>query len=600
VRSAQGGGWNSWSANAIGPPVNKHEDYPGGALFYPPVEANGTVLAQAGNKLFISRDNGAHWVKVSLPVSSRELSAALAIPTPTRIYVGTSLGHIFRVDFGGVSWGAPVVLTRPAAGFISDLLAHPTDPQRIYATYSGLSNPGGAHVFRSDDGGQSWIDISAGLPDLAVNSIELDPLHPDTIFVAADLGVYRSANAGAAWSAFNRGLPNALIKDLLFHAPSRLLRAGTQARGAWEIAVDAATLPDVEIFLRDSAVDSGRLSPSPSGVQDPFNFNSQTFWWQCQDIKVDSPPFLAPFLAGVDFEIFADDQSLIDKHIEFLRGLRSENPQRNRTVRVYVQVHNRGVKAASNVAVKVFFATGGLTFPDLPTGFWTNFPNNQTQPDSPWQPIAAHRVILSVASGRSEIIGFEWAVPATAADAIALLSIISADNDSLDSTELNVANLVRGNKKCGLRNVTVVNPSASAGPPIPAVPLNIFATGGSPKFSLHADATGARILHGLVFSKRLAKIARKAGLKTVKLSAEHKDQLARLLNGSPSLKKSLDMTVAFAPREGALLEGFALAANQTEQVVALIDSDAPAGYGSIFQTDAAGELVGGITLQARA
>src|SRR5207248_485229 len=140
-------------------------------------------------------------------------------------------------------------------------------------------------------------------------------------------------------------------------------------------------------------------------------------------------PFLAASISGVDYELFADDQSLIENQIEFARGLHGENPQRNTRVRVYVQAHNRGSRTATNVVVKVFFAASGVGFPDLPAVFWSNFPNNTLPADSPWQPVAAHQTIHSIAPGRSAVAGFEWTVPATATDATALLSIISAEND---------------------------------------------------------------------------------------------------------------------------------------------------------------------------
>ncbi len=598
MRSTKGGTWNTWPGDVIGPPVTPAESYPDGALFYPPAEANGPVVAQAGNKLFVSRDDGDHWTRVTLPLASGELCSALAIPVPTRIYAGTSGGKISRADFGGTKWTA-TTLTRPVAGFTSDIMVDSTNANVIYAIYSGLAPGASGHVFRSKDGGASWTNISAGLPDIAANAIEIDPAHPDTLFLAMDLGVFRSVNAGVAWSAFNHGLPNALVKDLVFHAPSRLLRAGTQARGVWEIPVDVATLPDVQVFLRDSAVDSGRLSPSPSGVNDPFTFGAQTFWFQSQDIKVDAPSFLTPSLAGVDFAVFGDDQSMVDGGIEFAAGLGSENPQRNTTVRVYVQVHNRGVKTAANVAVKVFFAAAGVTFPDLPTGFWTGFPSNTVPASSPWQPIAAHATLASVEPGKSQIAGFEWTVPSTAADATALLAIITADNDSIATADLNIANLVQGERKCGLRNVAVVNSAPHTAPPIQALPLSLGALDGSGAFSLHADAAAGSIVRGLIFSKRLAKLAAKAGLKRVKLTAGHNDELARLFAASPALKKSLDTSKVFALRAGALMESFSLAQGVTEPIVALIDPAAAVGRGSLMQVNEAGEIVGGITFEAR-
>jgi photosystem II stability/assembly factor-like uncharacterized protein len=591
-RSTTGGGWDSWEW--VFPEVPAEDDYDAGALFYPPVEVNGRVVAQAGRKVYISTDTGNNWNKVALP-NIAGVASALAIPTPTRIYVGTEKGRVYRLDLTGGVWSNPVPLARPvtAKAFISDILVDPTNPNRIWVTYSSIaSGTVGGRVFRSDDGGTSWQNVSAGLPDIAINAIEIDPLHPDTVFVGADVGVYRSVNAGAVWTSFNNGLPNVLVKDLAFHAPSRLLRAATQARGVWEIAVDQATIPGVEIYLRDSTVDSGRNSPSPSGVPDPFNFGAQTFWWQCQDIKVDSPSFQKPLASDVDFEFFEDDHGL------FASGLKHENPQRNRTVRVFVQLHNRGVNPAINVAVKVFFAASAVALPNLPTGFWNSFPNNVLPANSQWQQIGPHKVLPRVEAGAAQIVAFDWTVPATAPGNIGLLAIITADNDPLSTSELNIAALVSNNKKCGLKNMVVVNPSPSAGPPVGALSLNVGRAGTATRYTLGVDRGAARMIRAFVLSKPLSALAKKAGLKRIQLSSEDKDELTKLMAETPSLKKQLDLKAAYAPRDGALLEDIQLKGKTAEPLVVLVNPTSRKRNGSIIQYAGDGTVVGGFTLQA--
>jgi photosystem II stability/assembly factor-like uncharacterized protein len=588
-RSTTGGGWNTW--DFIGPNVDEADDYPNGALFYPPVEVNNRVVVQAGKTVFISTDGGGHWTQVPLP-GVAGLGSALAVPTTARIYVGTDSGRIYRLDLTGTTWSAPVSLGRPATGYVSDIMVDPTNPNRIWVAYSSAgSNTVGGRVFRSDSAGASWQNVTAGLPDIAINAVEIDPLNPNTVYVAADVGVYRSVNAGAVWTSFNNGLPNAMVKDLCFHAPSRLLRAATQARGVWEFAVDQANMPNVDVYLRDSSADSGRKSPSPSGVPDPFNSGAQTFWWQCQDIKVDSPSFQTPAATDVDFEFFADDHGL------FAAGLKHENPQRNRTVRVFVQVHNRGVSPATNVAVKVFSAASAVTLPDLPVGFWTGFPNNVLAPGSPWQAIGPHKLLPNVETGGGKLVAFDWTVPATAPANIGLLAIISADNDSVSTSELNIAALVTGNKKCGLKNMVVVNPSPSVGPAVNAVHLNIAPSGPSTKFSLGVDRGAASMIRGVVLSKRLSALARKAKLKTVKLSQDDKDELAKLMIEKPELKKILDLR-AYAPGDGIWLEKFELTGKEIEPLILLVNPKSRKRLGSVIQTADDGTVVGGFTLQA--
>lgn len=592
-RSTKGGGWNTWTELNI--PLQTGDSYlEGGALFYPPVEVNGGLVVRAGRAVFLSRNSGNSWARLALPTNN-ELASGLAISGPNRAYVGTHRGNVLRMDFTLGQWQSPVLLAQPVRGFISDMLVDPSNADRLYVTYQASA---GGHVFRSDDGGSHWNNISAGLPNIGINAIEIDPGNTNNLFVAADLGVYRSNNTGASWTAFNNGLPNALVKDLVFHQPSRLLRAGTQARGVWEIAVDQGTIPDVEVYLRDSTVDTGSLSPSPSDVDDPFHFGSKAFWFQCPDIKVDSPSFQRPSAADVDFEVFGDDESMVEQGIQFAAGLRHENTQRNRTVRVFVQVHNRGIRPASNVAVKVFFATSSVTFPNLPNGFWTNFPNNSVPASSPWQPIAAHKTIASIDPGRAQIMNFDWPVAPTVASNVALLAIVSADNDSLATTELNVATLTQNNKKCGLKNVTVVNPTPAVSPTVRALPIDVQRTGTGGKISLEADKGASHIVRGVVLSKRLSKLAQKAKLKRVKLTTADKEELNRLIATTPSLKRQLDTMVAYEMRPGLWLEGVSLREEQPETLVALINSRSRHGHGSIVQRGEDGTILGGVTLKA--
>jgi photosystem II stability/assembly factor-like uncharacterized protein len=596
LRSTRGGGWASW--RSIGPNVPDSEDYPNGALFYPPVEVNGNVVVQAGRSVWINAGTGTQWRQIPLP-SQAGVATVLAIPTATRIYVGTTRGRVYRLEFSAGAWQAPAQLTRPVAGWISDLLVDPTNANRLWVTYSSLQNPQGrSRVLRSDDAGANWVSVGGSLPNIPINAIEIDPQHPDTVFVAADVGVYRSVNAGASWTSYNNQLPNCLIKDLLFHPTSRLLRAGTQARGVWEIAVDEATMPDVEVYLRDSAVDTGRVSPSPSGVDDPFTFGSQTFWWQCADIKVDAPSFRTPAIADVDFELFEDDQTMLEGGHNFAAGLLHENPQRNRTARVYVQVHNRGQNPATNVAVKVFFTPAALALPDLPASFWTNFPNNVLPANSPWQAIAGAAVIPTIEGGAAQIVGFAWAVPASAPAAISLLAVISADNDSIDTTELVVASLVQNSKKCGLKNLTVVNPPPSGGPPLRAVHLNLRGSTRGGKSALGPGRPAGAMIRGIVLSRRLSRLAKRAGLEQVALDEEERAELARLFLETPSLRSELDAQSAYrSTHGGAWLKSLTLDPEKPEPIVVLVAANPRAGTCSLVQWDENDTVVGGWTLQ---
>jgi hypothetical protein len=230
-RSTTGGGWNSWTW--IAPPVPAGE----GSPFYPPFECSATdgdTIAMGGNALYISRNNGTTWIRLAFP--SGATASALYIPHGSTVFVGTGDGRIFRTGWNGASWTALTALTTPRANAtVSDLYVSPTNTSRMWATHRTV---GGGRVFRSDNGGSSWIDRTPGLPGLPINAIEVDPGNANRVWVAADLGVYQSTDAGANWTDFSNGLPNMYVGDLVFQPHARVLRAGTRNRGVWEIPVD--------------------------------------------------------------------------------------------------------------------------------------------------------------------------------------------------------------------------------------------------------------------------------------------------------------------------------------------------------------------------
>jgi hypothetical protein len=82
-------------------------------------------------------------------------------------------------------------------------------------------------VFRSDNGGASWVNCTAGLPNIPMNAVVVDPGNYKRIWVAADVGVYETLNLGSSWASFSNGLPNALAADLLFHKQDRMLICAT-------------------------------------------------------------------------------------------------------------------------------------------------------------------------------------------------------------------------------------------------------------------------------------------------------------------------------------------------------------------------------------
>jgi hypothetical protein len=192
---------------------------------------------------------------------------------------------------------------------------------------------------------------------------------------------------------------------------------------------------------------------------------------------------------------------------------------------------------------------------------------------------------------------FDWIVPGTAPQAVSLLAIITADNDSIATSERNIAALVTGSKKCGVKNTTVINPPPGVGPVVRALRLDVGA-GGAKTSALELDRASASMIRAVVLSRRLSALAKKAKLKTVRLRAEEKDELARLIQDSPRLKRQLDVNRAYKPHVGTWLANIRLRAGAGEPIVILVDPESRRGYASVTQRADDGSVVGGFTLQS--
>jgi hypothetical protein len=209
----------------------------GSSLFYPPVEVAETTVAIGANPLIYSLSGDAAtstsgFSTLSLPGGI--IPSAMRARNPASLLIGATSGAMRRVTFIG---GTPTIdtLATPRAANISCIAIDPSNPNRYWVT---ISQTGGGRVYRSEDSGASWTDCTtAGLPDIPINSIVVDPANYKRGFVAGDRGVYETTNLGASWAVYGVGLPNAMAADLLLHAQDRMLTCGTRNRGAWAISL---------------------------------------------------------------------------------------------------------------------------------------------------------------------------------------------------------------------------------------------------------------------------------------------------------------------------------------------------------------------------
>jgi hypothetical protein len=118
------------------------------------------------------------------------------------------------------------------------VLPNPDDEMSAYVTFSGYrygTNDG--HIYKTDDSGNTWIDITGDLPDVPVNDIQKDLNGQGTLFIATDIGVFYSVNEGQNWNILGQRLPNVPIMDLDIEQNGKLACA-TYGRSMYYYQID--------------------------------------------------------------------------------------------------------------------------------------------------------------------------------------------------------------------------------------------------------------------------------------------------------------------------------------------------------------------------
>lgn len=203
------------------------------------------VAIGSGSSVFISEDFAATFsgaLSITLPASAG-LVFALAFASTTRLFIGTTLGQVFRADRTGSIWSVKRLDTVGAGplglhGLISDVAVDWADTTlaSAYVAFGGKGDQ--RRVWRFD--GTKW-EVRSGpaggnnLLDVEHNALVVDPKAPANVYVGADIGVWHSADSGAHWTPLQNGLPDAPVFDLQIHPTQRLLRAALHGRGLYEI-----------------------------------------------------------------------------------------------------------------------------------------------------------------------------------------------------------------------------------------------------------------------------------------------------------------------------------------------------------------------------
>ncbi len=202
----------------------------------------GTALWLARNPR-TTRDGAMVSVKAPLTLNpddpgARNISAITVAPgNSNAIWVGHNGGDVYVTQNGTAAsplWqrkdgGSPALPDR----VVNSIAVDPFNNNRVYAAFGGFSPD---NLWRTDNGGTSWTDVTANLPDAPIYVVTVNPYKPSRVYVGTEIGVFGSDDAGASWSPSNDGPTTSPVEDL-FWMGDRLVSA-THGRSMFRITID--------------------------------------------------------------------------------------------------------------------------------------------------------------------------------------------------------------------------------------------------------------------------------------------------------------------------------------------------------------------------
>ena len=223
--------WKTENRGTTWTPV--FDDYPSystGAITIDPTDSNVIWLGTGentsqrsvgwGDGVYKSLNGGRSWTNTGLG-ASEHIGKILVDPRDPDVVYAAAMGGLwapggdrglFKTTDGGGTW-TPVLEISENTG-IADVHMDPRDPDVLYAVafqrrrHVGVLVAGGPEsgVWKSTDGGETWRDITRGLPsgDLGRIALAVSPIDPDVVYALAAAtedrsGFYRSPDKGETW-----------------------------------------------------------------------------------------------------------------------------------------------------------------------------------------------------------------------------------------------------------------------------------------------------------------------------------------------------------------------------------------------------------------
>ena len=183
------------------------------------------------DKVYKSTNQGTTWAAISPALAGAGPLTILKVHLKDVFVLAGDGNKLYRTVNGGAAW-TDITGTLPVAGnYLTDATMADSNPQVIWATFSGYN--AAQKVYKSTDGGATWSNISGTLPNIPVNCIVYKNKIGNPIYVGTDAGVYYFKDGLKDFVPYKFGLPNVIVDELEINYGAKRIVAAMYGRGLW-------------------------------------------------------------------------------------------------------------------------------------------------------------------------------------------------------------------------------------------------------------------------------------------------------------------------------------------------------------------------------
>ena len=200
-----------------------------------------------GNEtVVVSDDDGQNWTMGgAIPGTGEPLTALGVSPTNANLvfaaskvdYLNNLPLRVFRSNNGSQSW-VNVTGSLPDSLYATGIALNSVNPSEVFICFAGFSD--GAKVYRSTNSGSTWTNVSYNLPNVPVNMVTSLPGSRD-LLAATDAGVFLLRADSTSWIEESMGLPNVIVSDIEINEALNKVYVSTFGRGIWATDLDLFT-----------------------------------------------------------------------------------------------------------------------------------------------------------------------------------------------------------------------------------------------------------------------------------------------------------------------------------------------------------------------